>query len=73
LRSAAQLKGLIRNLAKQWNVETEILLRNYMLERFLERVAESKYQHHFILKGGMLISAMVVIATRTTMDLACVV
>ncbi len=40
-----------------------------MLERFLERVAISEYQHNFILKGGMLISAMVGIDARTTMDM----
>lgn len=50
-------------------METEILLRNFMLERFLERIAISEYKHRFILKGGMLIAAMVGIDTRTTMDM----
>jgi hypothetical protein len=56
-------------LSKLKNVEAEVILRNFMLERLLERVAVSKYRHSFILKGGMLIAAMVGIDTRTTMDL----
>ena len=40
-----------------------------MLERFLERISASKYRRNFILKGGMLIAAMVGIDTRTTMDM----
>jgi len=50
-------------------VEAEIILRNFMLERFLERVSVSDYKDSFILKGGMLIAAMVGIDTRTTMDM----
>jgi predicted nucleotidyltransferase component of viral defense system len=64
-----QLKALVRNLSKKSNVEAEIILRNYMMERFLERIAASKYKRNFILKGGMLIAAMVGIDTRTTMDM----
>ena len=54
MKTSTQLKALIRNLSKQSNVEAEILLRNFMLERFLERIAGSDYRHNFILKGGML-------------------
>ena len=69
MKTSTQLKALLRNLSKKSNVEAEILLRNFMLERFLERVSLSEYKHNFILKGGMLISAIVGIDTRTTMDL----
>lgn len=68
MKTSTQLKALIRNLSKSANVETEIILRNFMMERFLERIAISKYKDNFILKGGMLIAAMVGIDTRTTMD-----
>jgi Domain of unknown function (DUF1814). len=50
-------------------MEAEIILRNFMLERFLERISVSGYKDNFILKGGMLIAAMVGIDTRTTMDM----
>jgi hypothetical protein len=69
MKTSTQLKALIRNLSKKSNVKAEILLRNFMLERFLERTAVSEYKHNFILKGGMLITAMVGIDTRTTMDM----
>ncbi|MBS3902225.1 MAG: nucleotidyl transferase AbiEii/AbiGii toxin family protein [Dethiobacter sp.] len=69
MKTSNQLKALVRNLSKLKNVEAEVILRNFMLERLLERVAVSKYQNSFILKGGMLIAAMVGIDTRTTMDL----
>ena len=69
MKTSTQLKSLVRNLSKKSNVEAEILLRNFMLERFLERIAVSDYKHNFILKGGMLIAAMVGIDTRTTMDM----
>ena len=69
MKTSNQLKALVRNLSKAKNVEAEIIMRNFMLERFLERVAISKHRENFILKGGMLIAAMVGIDTRTTMDL----
>lgn len=69
MRTSTQLKAQIRNLSHKLKVETEVLLRNYMMERFLERIAVSKYKHNFILKGGMLITSMVGIDVRTTMDM----
>jgi len=69
VKTSTQLKALIRNLSQRLNVEAEVLWRNFMIERFLERVAVSSYKRNFILKGGMLIAAMVGIGTRTTMDL----
>ena len=69
MKTSTQLKALVRNLSTAKNVETEIILRNFMLERFLERISVSKYKDNFILKGGMLIAAMVGIDTRTTMDM----
>ncbi len=69
MKTSIQLKALIRNLSKKSKVEAEIILRNFMLERFLERIALSKYRHNFILKGGMLIAAIVGIDARSTMDM----
>ena len=44
-------------------------MRIYMMERFLERVSNSKYKDNFIIKGGMLVTAMVGVANRSTMDI----
>ncbi len=69
IKTSRQLKDLIRNLSKQKQADAQILLRNYMMERFLERVSLSEYQNHFILKGGMLIAALVGLDARSTMDM----
>ncbi|MCL1797175.1 MAG: nucleotidyl transferase AbiEii/AbiGii toxin family protein [Eggerthellaceae bacterium] len=68
MKTATQIKALVRNRAKAKNVEAETILRSFMMERFLERVSVSDYKDNFILKGGMLIAAIVGIETRTTMD-----
>jgi predicted nucleotidyltransferase component of viral defense system len=69
VNTATQLKALIRNLSKDKKVNAQILLRNYILERFLERISLSKHKYNFILKGGMLVAAMVGIDARSTMDM----
>ena len=63
------LKELIRILSKKNAADAQILMRNYMMERFLERISLSAYRDKFILKGGMLVAAMVVLDARSTMDL----
>ena len=69
MKTSTQLKALIRNLSKDKNIRAEILLRNFMLERLLERISLSEYKNQFILKGGMLIAAIVGIDARATMDM----
>ena len=69
MKTSTQLKALIRNLSREKNVKAEILLRNFMLERFLERISLSKYKDQFVLKGGMLIAAIIGIDARSTMDM----
>ena len=58
IKTSKQLKDLIRNFSKNKSADAQILMRNYMMERFLERISVSKYQDKFILKGGMLVAAM---------------
>ena len=69
ITTARQLKDLIRNLSKKKSADAQILMRNYMMERFLERISLSEYKNQFILKGGMLVAAMVGMDARATMDL----
>ena len=59
IKTARQLKDLIRNLSKKNAADAQILMRNYMMERFLERISLSSYRDKFILRGGMLVAAMV--------------
>ena len=63
-----QVKGRIKNVAKENKADARTLMRIYMMERFLERVASSQYKDNFIIKGGMLVTAMVGVALRSTMD-----
>lgn len=69
ISTAKQLKDLIRNLSKKKSADAQILMRNYMMERFLERMSVSEYKDKFILKGGMLVAAMVGLDARSTMDI----
>ena len=69
IKSSRQLKDLIRNLSKEKSADAQVLMRNYMMERFLERVSLSEYRDKFILKGGMLVAAMVGLDSRSTMDI----
>lgn len=69
IKTSKQLKDLIRNLSKKKSADAQILMRNYMMERFLERISCSEYKDKFILKGGMLVAAMVGLDARSTMDI----
>ena len=61
IKTATQLKALIRNQAGGDSGMAQLLLRNYAMERFLERMSISDYKDNFILKGGMLISDSMII------------
>lgn len=69
IKTARQLKDLIRNLSREKSADAQLLMRNYMMERFLESISLSEYRDKFILKGGMLVAAMVGLDARSTMDL----
>ncbi len=69
MKNSNQLKALIRNFSKENNVSAQILLRNYMHERFLERVSLSRYKNSIVFKGGQLISILVGLESRSTMDM----
>lgn len=69
MKDANQLKAKIKNVALQKGVDPRVLMRVYMMERFLDRVSRSRYKDNFVLKGGMLISYLVGVNLRTTMDI----
>ncbi len=64
-----QLKAKIRNVAKSMDLNAQEVLQIYMFERFLERLAISEYRNYFVIKGGLLISSMIGVKERTTMDM----
>ena len=66
---AMSLKARIKNYARENKVAAQVVLQNYMFERFLARLSRSEYKDKFVIKGGMLIAAIVGLDTRSTMDL----
>jgi len=69
IRTAMQLKAKVRNLSGSDSKKAQTLIRNYIMERFLERITCSRYRNNFVLKGGMLVAAIVGLDTRATMDI----
>lgn len=69
IRTSRQLKALVRNMTHGDSTQAQIIIRNYVMERFLERISLSIYRNNFILKGGMLVAAMVGIDVRSTLDI----
>lgn len=69
IKNAKSLIDKSRNLAVKYNITVNEILQNYMFERILERLSVSKYKYNFILKGGLLLSSIMGIDTRTTMDM----
>ena len=69
IKNQDSLKMIIKNISKELNVSSRILIQNYMFERFLRRVSISKYYNNFIFKGGMIISSIFGISNRSTYDI----
>lgn len=69
MKTPEQLKGAIRSMAAKKNLRAQEVLQMFLFERVLERLAVSPYRNNFILKGGLLISSMIGISERTTMDM----
>lgn len=69
IKNAKSLKDQAKNIAKENNISIQQVLQNYMFERILERLSRSKYKENFIIKGGLLLSSIMGINLRTTMDI----
>ena len=69
MSNAMSLKAKIRNIARQKNIPAQVILQNYMFERLLVRLSASEYKDKFVLKGGMLVAAIVGLDNRATMDM----
>ncbi|MBA3721674.1 MAG: nucleotidyl transferase AbiEii/AbiGii toxin family protein [Parachlamydiaceae bacterium] len=58
-------KAKLRAIAKEKNRDPSDLWQNLTLERFLVRLANSKFREHFVLKGGILLSKYIEIGRET--------
>ena len=68
MKSATAVKAKIKNKTGGNSDKSQIMLRIYLMERLLERVSLSKYRDNFVLKGGLLVSSLVGVDMRSTMD-----
>ena len=68
IKSATAVKAKIKNKAGGDSDKSQIMLRIYLMERLLERVSLSQYRDNFVLKGGLLVSSLVGVDMRSTMD-----
>lgn len=69
MKTPEQLKGAIRSMAAKKNLRAQEVLQMFLFERIIDRLATSSFRDNFILKGGLLISSMIGIGERTTMDM----
>lgn len=69
IHTAKQLKDKVKNLSGGNSDVAQTLIRNYIMERFLERVSLSEYRNNFILKGGMLVASIMGVDMRATIDI----
>lgn len=69
IKTAIQLKAKIRNISGSDNKVAMTMIRVFFMERFLERVSISAYKNQFVLKGGMLVSSLIGLNSRATMDI----
>ena len=69
MKNAMQLKAHVNNMAKEAGIPSQALMQSYLLERLLERLSRSTWRDNIVIKGGVLISSLVGVSSRTTMDL----
>lgn len=69
IKTSTQLKALVRNRSGGNSLRAQMIIRSYVMERFLERLSRSRFRSNFIVKGGALITSMIGIEKRSTMDI----
>ena len=69
INTSVQLKALVRNKSDGDSTKAQLIIRNYVMGRFLVRVSNSNYRNNLVLKGGALIASIIGIDKRSTMDI----
>ncbi len=62
-------KAKIKNIAREKGIPAQQVQQNYLIEKILKLISDSRYKDSFIVKGGFLIGQMIGLDKRTTMDL----
>jgi len=69
LYTSKQLKALVRKMSGGNNAKSQIIVRSYIMERFIERLSISPYRNNMILKGGVLMASVIGLNNRSTLDI----
>lgn len=64
-----KVKSIAKEMENKYSLNYYEMLQRFMFERVLERISLSSYCNNFILKGGLLLSAMFGIENRMTNDI----
>ena len=67
--NSEKLKNKIKKRAKEIGAQPQELMQMYFFERLLYRISISRYKFNFILKGGLLLSAIIGDERRTTSNM----
>lgn len=63
------LKSRANNISSKLNISQNIIYNRFFYDAFLARLSRTKYKNEFILKGGLYLSSLLGIDTRSTMDI----
>ncbi|MEG2447668.1 MAG: nucleotidyl transferase AbiEii/AbiGii toxin family protein [Bacilli bacterium] len=69
IKNRDSLKAKSANLSNQTKIPNKYIIQSFMFETLLKRISISKYRDKFIIKGGLLLSAIFGVNLRSTMDL----
>lgn len=69
IKNIQAFKDKVRKLSKESGLSHNQIIQNFMFEKFLDRLSISSYKDNFIIKGGCLLSSIMGIDMRTTMDI----
>lgn len=69
INNIQSFKGKVRKLSKETGLSHNQIIQNFMFEKFLDRLSISPYKNNFIIKGGCLLSSIMGLDMRTTMDI----
>jgi predicted nucleotidyltransferase component of viral defense system len=59
----------LKKISDEKQIDFNMLLSLFFMEDFLMKIAKSKYKIYFIFKGGFLLSSILGISNRTTLDI----
>lgn len=65
----AKLTALCHNISKQTGLTFNSVMTYYFLEVILKKLSRSSYANHYIFKGGFLLSNIIGVESRSTVDI----